>query len=147
MRLKIGFLFMLCLASLVGLVIIRDNVSDILRGTLNFSKGRIVSSLGKWSTDPVSLGSNLSGVTISPGPTQQLEFTAAIEQRLNSSQGVILLAMVDTSFVKLAINFYKTSLQPFQIENYLLVGISGRACALLSEEGLPCFNMQRKAPR
>ncbi len=47
--------------------------------------------------------------------------------------------MVDASFVKMAINFYKTSLQPFQIENYLFVGVSDRACALLSDEGLPCF--------
>ncbi len=129
---------MLCLACLVvGFVIISVNVSE--RRTLNFTKGRIVSSLGKCSTDPVSLGSKLSGLTISPGPTQQLQFTAAIKQRLHSSQGVILLAMVDAAFVKMAINFYKTSLEPFQIENYLFVGISERACALLSEEGLPCF--------
>ncbi len=150
----------MCLTCLAGLclVVIRVHVPDIPRATLNFTTSRVLSSLGRWNqfeapaitvasmftkvpTDPVSSGSNVSGLNIGlpPGPTQQVQFTAAIKQRLNSSQGVILLAMVDAPFVKMAINFYKTSLQPFRIENYLFVGVSDRACALLSDEGLPCF--------
>ena len=155
--LKTKLQFRLCLVCLAGLclAIIRVHVSGIPSEILNFTTSRIVPSLGKWnqsqtpaisvallpplSPPPVFLGSSLSGLPRSPGPTQQVQFIAAIKQRLRSTQGVILLAMVDAPFVKMAINFYKTSLQPFQIENYLFVGVSDRACALLSDEGLPCF--------
>ncbi|KAK2156392.1 hypothetical protein LSH36_214g01024 [Paralvinella palmiformis] len=51
----------------------------------------------------------------------------------------ILLALVDTSFVDMAFNFYITSIKPCGINNYLFVGVSTAACDYLRRKGISCY--------
>ncbi len=66
-----------------------------------------------------------------------LAFRQAMHWR--AKHGVIILAMIDTSFVEMAVNFYETSLKPFNIRNFLFVGASRNACLPLHARRLPCF--------
>ena len=51
----------------------------------------------------------------------------------------VLLAMTDSSYDEMALNFYLTSLKPLQIDNYLFLGADWAACQLLLRHGVACF--------
>ena len=62
-----------------------------------------------------------------------------VEKRA-SSDNYIVLAMVDASFVEMAINLYEASFQPNKIENFLFVGVGLEACQVLWDASVPCFH-------
>ena len=59
--------------------------------------------------------------------------------RRSDANSVILLSMVDASFVDVALNFYISSIERHGIENYLFVGVSAKACDYLRRRDIACF--------
>jgi len=57
-----------------------------------------------------------------------------------SQDRYIILVMVDEAFADLAINLYETSLQPYNINNYLFVGVGNVTCQILERLSLACFH-------
>ena len=51
---------------------------------------------------------------------------------------VIILGMIDASFVDMVINFYQSSLLPHKITNYLFCASSSEACHVLSQNSISC---------
>ncbi len=56
----------------------------------------------------------------------------------HSVNGVILLALTDSSFLDMTLNFYETSIKSLGIKNYLFVASDKAACGALSIEGVAC---------
>ena len=56
-----------------------------------------------------------------------------------SADKVIFLALVDTSFMDMALNFYETSLERFRINNYLFIASDVDACVTLINRGIFCY--------
>lgn len=57
-----------------------------------------------------------------------------------SQNKTILLCQVDEAFAIMAINFYKTSLIPQKISNFLFLGSSFKTCQILGNYSIPCYN-------
>ena len=51
---------------------------------------------------------------------------------------VIILCIIDASFVDMVINFYQSSLLPHKITNYLFCASSSEACHVLSQHSIAC---------
>ena len=51
----------------------------------------------------------------------------------SSPEKWITLALADQGCVDMAISFYETSLRPFPIENYLIIGSDTSTCATLAK--------------
>ena len=64
----------------------------------------------------------------------------AMNARVTTNKRIILSA-IDTGYIDMAINFYETSLQRHNIENFLFVGLGNGTCQALwnSMTSLPCF--------
>ena len=57
-----------------------------------------------------------------------------------SQDRYIILALVDESFVDMAINLHEASLKPHYIDNYLFVGVGNLSCDVLHRQSLACFH-------
>ena len=67
----------------------------------------------------------------------QLTFTEGL--RAYSHNNTILLAMVDDTYIDMAVNLYKTSIQPYDIKNYFFVSLIPHMChKLIQKYKLPC---------
>lgn len=60
-----------------------------------------------------------------------------------SPDRVVLVAMTDTSFADMALNFYLFSIQPHGITNYLFLGVDQDACRTLHDHGVACYVYSR----
>ena len=56
-----------------------------------------------------------------------------------SQNHIILLALVDVSFLDMTFNFYETSIQKFNITNYLFIAIDHQACDTLLAKNIHCY--------
>ena len=56
-----------------------------------------------------------------------------------SMNGTVLLSLVDELYVAMAINFYITSLKPYDIRNYLMVTMDKVTCHKLSASSINCL--------
>ena len=65
-------------------------------------------------------------------------FEAALQTR--AKDGVLVLSIVDSRYAKLALNLYKTSLEKFNLMNYLMVCIDGESFESLTKSGLHCVH-------
>lgn len=61
-------------------------------------------------------------------------FSNALYQHASPDR-LILLSLVDTGFLDMAVNFYRTSLRPFGIVHFLFLSIDPAACTTLQLEG------------
>ena len=52
----------------------------------------------------------------------------------------IVLAMVDSAFTDMALNFHEASLGRHRIDNYLFVGVGNSTCDVLRRYSLACFH-------
>jgi len=75
---------------------------------------------------------------IRPRASPDLGYLAALRSRADAS-GFVVLAMVDESFVDMAVNLYEFSFRARGIDNFLFVGVGRRTCSLLGNMSLPCF--------
>jgi hypothetical protein len=69
-------------------------------------------------------------------PSPDPIFLAAVKSRADSS-GFIVLAMVDLSFVDMAVNLFETSFQRRGIQNFLFAAIGKDTCRALTSSGVP----------
>ena len=61
---------------------------------------------------------------------------------LVSSDGIIILSMVDKEAVAMAINFHLTSLKPHNIQNYLFLTLESGTCHKMERYAINCFQYQ-----
>ena len=59
--------------------------------------------------------------------------------RYSSKDKVLILALVDTSFLDMTYNFYETSISKFNITNYLLIASDHQACEKLAASNIHCY--------
>ncbi len=104
--------------------------SDDVGGKLD-STQRVVVSVIKDFVDPKEKDNHSLG-------TNETAFHQILQR--HASNNTIILMSVDYGYIDLAINFYFTSLQKLNLENYLFVGSDLRACAVLRNVGVSCFD-------
>ena len=59
--------------------------------------------------------------------------------RYGEKKRVIILAMLDSSFVEMAVNLHETSFKKYSISNYLFMGSGSLACQELLKRRINCF--------
>ena len=58
--------------------------------------------------------------------------------KVASPDKVVLIALVDWGFMDMILNFYESSLFPYNIENYLFLASDDRSCVFLNKIGISC---------
>ena len=56
-----------------------------------------------------------------------------------SKEKIIILALLDTSFLDMTFNFYETSILKFHITNYLFIASDHEACETLATKSINCY--------
>ncbi|KAK2155434.1 hypothetical protein LSH36_240g00010 [Paralvinella palmiformis] len=56
-----------------------------------------------------------------------------------SEEKIIILALVDKAFLDMTFNFYETSIQKFNITNYLFIASDHQACDTLLAKNIHCY--------
>ena len=56
-----------------------------------------------------------------------------------SAEKVIILALIDSSFLDMTLNFYETSIERHGITNYLFLASDHRACETLLDKNISCY--------
>jgi Nucleotide-diphospho-sugar transferase len=68
----------------------------------------------------------------------QASFTSVVTGRASADK-FIILTIVDEAVVDMAVNFYKSSFKPHNIDNFLFIGFGAQTCAKLSADSISCF--------
>ena len=67
---------------------------------------------------------------------QETSFEKALQSRADNS--VVILSIVDSRYAKFALNLYKTSIERFDLRNYVMVCIDKESFESLTKNGLHC---------
>ncbi len=65
-------------------------------------------------------------------------YKAALQKTANSDK-VLLLALADTEYIDMTLNFYETSLEPLKIQNVLFIAPTISTCDILEKYNLQCY--------
>ena len=79
------------------------------------------------------------------GEERESEYRSTL-QRVASPEGIVILALVDKTYIDMATNFYETSIKPLHISNMLFISLSKSTCLPLVEKGLECFAYSEHDP-
>ena len=129
---------MLC-ACLTGLIIsfvywsVRKNTTKEYTGRKINPHIKQTAGIPSWeiSKGTQKLAARLSEVNLN-------EYNTKLTQ-LASNESIILLALVDTSFLDMTFNFYETSISKFSITNYLFIASDHQACEMLANKNINCY--------
>ena len=124
------------MAGLMLLLLLRRYSGGPSDYSLQRSNTVYVGAVDYWQSSLPKAGG--SGSNNSAPAFHKVTFREALDRVADSNKRVIL-AMVDTGYVDMAVNFYETSIRPFNLTQLLYVSVVARACEELRAYNLPCF--------
>ena len=71
-------------------------------------------------------------------PDLNFPFIKALE-KVASPRKEVLLALIDTGFLQMVVNFFLTSIKPLGITNYLILTMDPQTCGQLEKYSINCF--------
>ena len=123
------------------IILLRSNVDSVKHGTQDIvaCQGNLTAKIGLRKQDIQAVNVTLEPKFASTPDEVNINDYREKLTEYASVDKLIILALVDSSFLDMAMNFYETSIIKFGLKNYLFVASDKQACDVLITRGANCY--------